>query len=76
MLFKARYIFEEKKNSVHYKVSGQVVFETSSAMNNMIRAPALGTYKSHTNTMFEIIKKLSKVKKSGRISKGLPEDDN
>ena len=52
MLVRARQIFQEKINGVHYQCSGEVTFETNSALNNMLRAPALSNLKGFMLQLF------------------------
>jgi len=71
MLVKTRIIFEEKKNGVHYTMSGEVTFETNSATNNLLRGPALSNLKSfvlQTNEIMKKVEKSRKVKKGGKKS--------
>ena len=53
-----------------------MTFETESAMNNMLRAPALATYKNHQIKLYDIIRKLEKTKKVKKGSKQNQNEDN
>lgn len=74
MTVKVRHIFEDKKEGMHYTSSGDVTFETSSALNNMLRAPALSNLKGYLQNLFQIIKKLQKTRKVKKGSKKMIEE--
>jgi hypothetical protein len=58
MTVKSRQVFREVNNSVHFSVSGEVAFTTSSAINGMIRAPAISSLKEFFTLAMEKIVKL------------------
>lgn len=73
MVVRSKAIYEERKNNVHYQLSGEVTFETNSAMNSMVRAPALSKLKEYQLNLLDIIKKMEKTKKAsqgGKVAAG------
>jgi hypothetical protein len=76
MTVRLRSIFEEKKNGLSYKLSAEVTFEVNSAVNNMLRGPVLTTLKNFEITVFGLLKKLEKTRKSGKGNKKSTNLDN
>ena len=67
MVVKSRQVFRQEGSSVKTVVSGEVVFQSNSAMNGMIRGPALSNLKEYHQNGMEKIAKMEK-NKSAQLS--------
>jgi hypothetical protein len=58
MVVKSRQVFRQVSKNINFEVSGEVTFTSNSAINGMIRSPALSNLKDFLHMTMEKIAKL------------------